>query len=78
MVIEATSLKQRRGGPTSGCKIERWNAPGSIIHIGREADLRQNIDIDTVNDMANVRVHTGVCVERDTWCCAALSNVAST
>ncbi|KAK5188268.1 hypothetical protein LTR92_011638 [Exophiala xenobiotica] len=38
--------------------------------------IQQKIDVDTVNDIAYVGAHTGICVRQNMWCCDTLPSVA--
>ncbi|KAK5215224.1 hypothetical protein LTR72_011708 [Exophiala xenobiotica] len=38
--------------------------------------IQQKIDVDTVNDIAYVGAHTGICVQQNMWCCDTLPSIA--
>jgi hypothetical protein len=44
----------------------------------RPTGNQQKIDVDTVNDIAYVGAHAGICVQQNMWCCDTLPSTAMT
>ncbi|KAJ9493370.1 hypothetical protein H2202_011152 [Exophiala xenobiotica] len=42
----------------------------------RPTGMQQEIDVDTVNDIADVGAHTGICVQQNMWCSDTRPSIA--
>ncbi|KAK5463144.1 hypothetical protein LTS15_002857 [Exophiala xenobiotica] len=42
----------------------------------RPTGIREEIDVNTVNDIAYVGAHKGICVQQNIWCCDTLPSIA--
>ncbi|KAK5189037.1 hypothetical protein LTR99_011055 [Exophiala xenobiotica] len=70
-------VRDIRNRPRQRLHIEWLEVDQQVCLRGlRPTGIQQKIDVDTVNDIAYVGAHTGICVQQNMWCCDTLPIIA--